>query len=83
MVVILERRVVMGAGVVDAPILWALIVGLFLAEWLYRHSARLRPTLEGGRLPAVAGRYALIAAIIVSVGASQLDEARPFIYFQF
>jgi D-alanyl-lipoteichoic acid acyltransferase DltB (MBOAT superfamily) len=74
---------VIGAGVVDTPILWALIVGLFLAEWIYRHSARLRPTLEGGQLPAIAGRYALIAAIIVSVGASQLDEARPFIYFQF
>jgi hypothetical protein len=43
----------------------------------------LRPSLEGGRLPAIAGRYALIAAIVVSAGASQLGEARPFIYFQF
>jgi alginate O-acetyltransferase complex protein AlgI len=74
---------VVSAGVGDAQILWALIVGLFLAEWVYRHSARLRRRLEGAQLPAIAGRYALIAAIIVSVGASQLDEARPFIYFQF
>ena len=74
---------VIGAEVVDVPILWALIVGLCLAEWIYRHSDRIRPRLEGGQLPAIAGRYALIAAIIVSVGASQLDEARPFIYFQF
>jgi alginate O-acetyltransferase complex protein AlgI len=74
---------VIGAGVGDVPVLWVLIVGLVLAEWVYRHSARLRRRLEGAQLPATAGRYALIAAIIVSVGASQLDEARPFIYFQF
>jgi alginate O-acetyltransferase complex protein AlgI len=71
------------AEVVAVPILWALIAGLCAAEWLYRHFDRIRPTLEGGRLPAIAGRYALIAAIIVSTGASQLGEARPFIYFQF
>ena len=75
------------AGVIDAevvrtPILWALIAGLVLAEWIYRHFDLVRPWLEGGRLPAIAGRYALISAIVVSVGASQL-EARPFIYFQF
>ena len=29
------------------------------------------------------GRYALVAAILVSSGTSQLDVARPFIYFQF
>ena len=73
---------VVGEETVSVPILWALIGGLVLAEWVYRHFDRLRPLLEGGRLPAIAGRYALIAAIVVSVGASQL-EARPFIYFQF
>jgi len=72
-----------GAEVVDVSILWALIVGLCLGEWIYRHFDRIRPRLEGGQLPAIAGRYALIAAIIVSVGASQLGAARPFIYFQF
>jgi D-alanyl-lipoteichoic acid acyltransferase DltB (MBOAT superfamily) len=72
-----------GAMVVDAAILWASIVGLCVAEWIYRHSDRVRETFEGGRLPAIAGRYALIAAITVSVGASQLGDARPFIYFQF
>jgi D-alanyl-lipoteichoic acid acyltransferase DltB (MBOAT superfamily) len=73
---------VIDAPVVRTPILWALIAGLVLAEWIYRHRDTVRPWLEGGRLPAIAGRYALIAAIVVSVGASQL-EARPFIYFQF
>ncbi len=72
-----------GAEVTAVPILWALIVGLCLAEWIYRHFDRIRPRLEGGQLPAIAGRYALFAAIIVSVGASQLVDARPFIYFQF
>ena len=74
---------IIGEEVLDAPILWALIGGLCAAEWMYRHFERIRPKLEGGRLPAIAGRYALIAAIIVSTGASQLGEARPFIYFQF
>ena len=69
--------------IVDAAILWVLIAGLCVAEWVYRQSQRIRVNLEGGRLPAIAGRYALFAAIIVSAGASQLDGARPFIYFQF
>jgi D-alanyl-lipoteichoic acid acyltransferase DltB (MBOAT superfamily) len=74
---------VIGEEVVGAPILSALIAALVLAEWIYRHFDLLRPSLEGGRLPAIAGRYALIAAIVVSVGASKLGETRPFIYFQF
>ena len=74
---------VLGAEVVNTAILWALIVGLCFAEWSYRHFDQLRPKLEGGRLPAIAGRYALLAAIVVSTGASQLGGARPFIYFQF
>jgi hypothetical protein len=67
----------------DPAILWALIGGLLLAEWLYRHVDRLRPWLEGGRVTAIAGRYALLAAMIVSAGVSQVGDARPFIYFQF
>jgi alginate O-acetyltransferase complex protein AlgI len=74
---------VVGAEVANVAILWALIAGLCLAEWIYRHFDRIRPRLESGQLPAIAGRYALIAAIVVSVGASQLGEPRPFIYFQF
>jgi alginate O-acetyltransferase complex protein AlgI len=74
---------VIGPEVAAAPILWALIVGLCLAEWIYRHFDRIRTRLEGSQLPAIAGRYALIAAIMVSVGAAQLGEPRPFIYFQF
>jgi alginate O-acetyltransferase complex protein AlgI len=69
--------------VVDAPLLWALILGLCAAEWLYRHSERVRETLAGARIPAIAGRYALLTAIIVSAGTAQLGAARPFIYFQF
>jgi hypothetical protein len=69
--------------VVAAPTLWALIIGLCAAEWLYRHSQQVRAGLVGDQWAAIAGRYALFAAIIVSAGASQLEEARPFIYFQF
>ena len=69
--------------VVDTPILWALILSLCAAEWIYRHSQRIRSSLEGAQLPAIAGRYALFAAIMVSTGVSELDGARPFIYFQF
>jgi alginate O-acetyltransferase complex protein AlgI len=69
--------------IVDLEVLWALVAGLVGAEWLYRKWAGLRQQLEGERLPAIAGRYALLAALIVSAGATQLDGARPFIYFQF
>jgi alginate O-acetyltransferase complex protein AlgI len=75
--------VVVEQGVVAVPILWASIVGLCVAEWVYRRWERVRQSLEGGRLPAVAGRYALLAGIMVSTATSQLEEARPFIYFQF
>jgi alginate O-acetyltransferase complex protein AlgI len=71
------------AGVVAAPVLWALIFGLLAAERIYRHFDRIRDTVQGARVPAIAGRYALLAAIIVSAGAAQFGEARPFIYFQF
>ena len=53
--------------------LWALIGGLCVAEWTYRHFDRIRPKLEGGRLPAIAGRYALIAAIIGTSMLSRFD----------
>ena len=69
--------------VVDTTTLWLLIASLCTAEWLYRHWPGVRERLEGRQLPAIAGRYALVTAIIVSSGASQLEGARPFIYFQF
>jgi alginate O-acetyltransferase complex protein AlgI len=69
--------------IANTATLWTLIVSLCAAEWVYRHWPDLRQRLEGQRLSAIAGRYALLAAIIVSSGASQLDGARPFIYFQF
>jgi D-alanyl-lipoteichoic acid acyltransferase DltB (MBOAT superfamily) len=69
--------------VVDTPILWTLIGSLCAAEWIYRQSQRVRGSVEGGRVSAIVGRYALFAAIMVSIGTSQLDGARPFIYFQF
>ena len=64
-------------------VLWLLIVGLCAAEWLYRHSESVRTRLAGAHLPAVVGRYALLAAIMISTGVSQVEQARPFIYFQF
>jgi alginate O-acetyltransferase complex protein AlgI len=72
-----------GAVVANTAMLWVSIVGLSVAEWAYRQSQRIRQRLEGGQLPAVAGRYALLAMIFISAGVSQVDGARPFIYFQF
>ena len=69
--------------VIGTPILWALVIGLCVAEWVYRNAPSVSVVVEGGRLPAVAGRYALLAAMLVASGASNLDVARPFIYFQF
>ena len=70
--------------VIGTPILWSLVVGLCVAEWVYRKAPILSGVIsEGGRLPAIAGRYALVAAMLVASGASNLDVARPFIYFQF
>ncbi len=74
---------VMRPEVVATPILWTLIVALCAAEWVYRQSQRVREGLVGDRLTAVAGRYALLASIVVSFAASQVEGARPFIYFQF
>jgi alginate O-acetyltransferase complex protein AlgI len=68
---------------VATPLLWALIIGFCLAEWAYRRAPNERSALDDGRLPAIAGRYALLAAIIVSHGVNGVDVARPFIYFQF
>jgi hypothetical protein len=69
--------------VTSSLILWALIGALCFAEWLYRQVPRLRASVEGGRLPAIVGRYALLGAIVVAYSASQLEAPRPFIYFQF
>jgi D-alanyl-lipoteichoic acid acyltransferase DltB (MBOAT superfamily) len=74
---------VLRTEVTSTPILWLLIGGLYIGEWLYRNHATLRERLEGGRVTAIAGRAALIAAIVVAHSATQLDAARPFIYFQF
>ncbi|HUQ53042.1 MAG TPA: MBOAT family O-acyltransferase [Gammaproteobacteria bacterium] len=74
---------VMRPEIVDTAVLWTLIAGLCCAEWLYRHSDLVRRRLEANQLAAIAGRYALLAAIVVASGASQVDGARPFIYFQF
>ena len=74
---------VMRPEVTSSLILWALIGALCFAEWLYRQVPRLRANVEGGRLPAIVGRYALLGAILVAYSASQLDAPRPFIYFQF
>jgi hypothetical protein len=83
---VFSLRGAMGVDAIDvvaAPLLWALIAGLCVAEWFYRHFDRVRASLAGGRAPAIAGRYALLTAIMISAGASQLGAARPFIYFQF
>jgi D-alanyl-lipoteichoic acid acyltransferase DltB (MBOAT superfamily) len=79
----LGARGVARPEVIATPILWVLVIGLYASEWIYRRMPALRVVSDGHRLPAIAGRYALVTAMLVAFGASNLDVGRPFIYFQF
>jgi len=74
---------VLRVEVISAPVLWLLVGSIYVGEWVYVRSATLRARLAAGSAPAVAARAALITALLVAHSATQLDVARPFIYFQF
>ena len=59
-----------------------LISGLLAAEWLQRNRPAIAQAVSLGTLPALAWRYALIAAILCSFALAQ-QGSQPFIYFQF
>jgi alginate O-acetyltransferase complex protein AlgI len=69
--------------VLDVRLLWALVLGMWLAELSYRHSSRLTTLLIGGELRRLTWRSALVCAIVFSYAVAQHGRAQPFIYFQF
>jgi alginate O-acetyltransferase complex protein AlgI len=69
--------------VLPAAVLWILVGGLWIGEWMYRHWTGLAEVLERGGLPSIAGRYALVAATLFSYLIAQEGRSHPFIYFQF
>lgn len=64
-------------------LLWSLIAGLLLIEWLLRNRAALRGRLMGQGAEALAARSVLIAGIVCSYAGSLAGAPQPFIYFQF
>ncbi|HKU15988.1 MAG TPA: MBOAT family O-acyltransferase [Steroidobacteraceae bacterium] len=74
---------VVRAEVVSSGILWMMVAGLWLAEWVYRNRPAVVAVLEGGNARSVAARHAMFAAILFSYLVTQQGRAQPFIYFQF
>jgi alginate O-acetyltransferase complex protein AlgI len=66
-----------------APLLWALVVGLWLVEWVARNWPRVAEVMAAGTVPRLIVRHAMIVAILFSFLVAQKGTARPFIYFQF
>jgi alginate O-acetyltransferase complex protein AlgI len=73
---------VLRANVAHPVILWMLIAGLMVAEWVQRNRPDLVGSIRGAQLPAIAWRYTLVAAILLSYALAQ-QGSQPFIYFQF
>jgi D-alanyl-lipoteichoic acid acyltransferase DltB (MBOAT superfamily) len=74
--------VVLRAQIAHPAVLWLLIGGLIIAEWLQRNRPSLVAGVSIARTRAIAWRYALVAAIIFSYLMAQ-QGSQPFIYFQF
>ena len=69
--------------VLSTPLLWAIVAGLLLAEWLYRNQPRVFAGLANGHPAGIVGRYALVAVTLFSYLIAQQGVSHPFIYFQF
>jgi D-alanyl-lipoteichoic acid acyltransferase DltB (MBOAT superfamily) len=69
------------ADILDVRLLWALGLGMWLAELVSSHSQRLTQLLTGGNLRRLFWRYALLCAIVFSYAVAQHGRAQPFIYF--
>jgi alginate O-acetyltransferase complex protein AlgI len=69
--------------VMDATVLYALILGLLFLEWLYRQAPLLAARLQNDSVPALVSRCALIVVVLFTYMAAQGGASQPFIYFQF
>ena len=74
---------VLRAEVPDSTILWAMIGGLWAAEWLYRTRPQWVQVAMDGPVRQLVWRHAMIVAILFSYVAALGTKAQPFIYFQF
>ncbi|MEP7242845.1 MAG: MBOAT family O-acyltransferase [Gammaproteobacteria bacterium] len=69
--------------VLDVRLLWAMIFGLWAAEFLVRNRPNLTTLALGGPARKLVWRYALVCAVVVSYTVAQHGRVQPFIYFQF
>jgi D-alanyl-lipoteichoic acid acyltransferase DltB (MBOAT superfamily) len=73
---------VVRADVMRSMWLWTMIVGLWLAEWIYWRFPAALVGVNGSPARRIFWRYALAVSILVAYLGSQ-SKALPFIYFQF
>jgi alginate O-acetyltransferase complex protein AlgI len=69
--------------VVGASTLWSLVIGLWIAEWIYLKWPALGQGVAARYVPRLIVRQALMAAILFSYIVVQQGQVLPFIYFQF
>jgi D-alanyl-lipoteichoic acid acyltransferase DltB (MBOAT superfamily) len=74
---------VLRPDVMDAAMLWSLVAGIWIAEFLYRNSPRVIALALGGETRRLFWRYAMFCAIVLTYAVTQQGRAHPFIYFQF
>ena len=74
---------VLRPDVAAPPMLWALVAGLWLVEWVARNRPRVAEIVSASAVPRLIVRHALIVAILFSFLVAQKGTSRPFIYFQF
>jgi alginate O-acetyltransferase complex protein AlgI len=74
---------VLRVDVPPTPLLWALVIGLWLFEWGSRTWPTLMARVVGNPTRLLILRDAMVVAIIFFFLVAQRGTARPFIYFQF
>ena len=74
---------VVGIGVWSAAALWSLVLGLYLAEWVYLAREPLATAVLSKGWASVTMRYAMLVPILLSYVVAQGTTSQPFIYFQF
>jgi alginate O-acetyltransferase complex protein AlgI len=65
------------------PVLWALVAGLWAAEWSARRWPAIEAAVADRALPRLATRYLMLVAILFTYVVMQGAVEQPFIYFQF
>jgi alginate O-acetyltransferase complex protein AlgI len=74
---------VVRAEVPSSAILWTMVVGLWLAEWVYRNRPTVIAVLMGGERRQLLWRHAMLVAMLFSYVVAQEGKVQPFIYFRF